>query len=130
MWFCLSLLGVVCCLATWLARDRRSSLELSEIVLYFLNEKLRHGNDTVALFRFGSSDNITSVQTLIGLIDTHRTFLEIEVCRGECQQLALTDTAPVTAFTETIYRLISICNSWLDITNEEFILDPDHYWIG
>jgi len=38
--------------------------------------------------------------------------------------------ASVTAFTETIYRLISICNSWLDITNEEFILDPDHYWIG
>lgn len=36
----------------------------------------------------------------------------------------------VAAFTETIYKLTSICNSWLDITNEEFILDPDHYWIG
>ena len=73
-------------------------VELSEIVLYFLDEKLRHGDDTVALFCFGSGDNITSIQTLIGLVDAHRAFLEIEVCRCECQQLALTDTAPVKHF--------------------------------
>lgn len=36
----------------------------------------------------------------------------------------------VTAFSETIYKLVSICNIWLNITNEEFILDPDYYWIG
>ena len=38
--------------------------------------------------------------------------------------------ASVTTFTEIIHKLVLICNNWLDITNEEFILDPDYYWIG
>lgn len=36
----------------------------------------------------------------------------------------------VATFTEMIYKLLSICNGWLEITNEEFILDPDYYWVG
>lgn len=36
----------------------------------------------------------------------------------------------VATFKEMIYKLLSICNSWLEITNEEFILDPDYYWVG
>ena len=36
----------------------------------------------------------------------------------------------VLSVSDTIERLISICNRWLDATNEEFILDPEYYWIG
>lgn len=35
----------------------------------------------------------------------------------------------VNKFADRIYKLITICNNWLDITDGEFILDPDYYEI-
>lgn len=33
------------------------------------------------------------------------------------------------ALAEKIYKLVVICQNWLDITDSEFILDPDYYVI-
>ena len=35
----------------------------------------------------------------------------------------------INAFASKIQKLITICNNWLDLTNGEFILDPDYYEI-
>ena len=42
---------------------------------------------------------------------------------------SIKETAIIT-FAEKVHKLSIICKNWLDITNEEFILDPEYYWIG
>lgn len=36
----------------------------------------------------------------------------------------------ISTFSQKIYKLIKICLSWLEITDSEFILDPDFYVIN
>lgn len=35
----------------------------------------------------------------------------------------------IKSLAEKIYKLVVICQNWLDITDSEFILDPDYYVI-
>ena len=77
------------------AAVRFHTIEHFEIVLNLIRQKLRHGDDAVAFFRFGSGNEILAVQPLIGFIDGDSAFLKIEISGSEGQQLSLPDAAPV-----------------------------------
>ena len=69
-------------------------LHLEEL-LHFLTEKIQHLDGAVAFFGLGRGYHILSFQSLIGLADFYCSTLKIEICRGQSQQLALTDARPV-----------------------------------
>ena len=74
---------------------RPDAVEHFDVILDFLGQKLRHGDDPIALFGFGGGNQILTVQPLIGLIDGDGALLKVKVCWGQGQQLPLSDTAPV-----------------------------------
>ena len=76
--------------AVWL-----HAVELLEVVLQLVTQELGHLNHPVALGRLGGGDDILLVDPLVRLVDGESAFLEVEVRRGQGQQLALSDTAPV-----------------------------------
>ena len=71
------------------------SVEHLDVILDFFGQKLRHGNDPIALFRLWGSNQVLAVQPLIGFVDGNGTLLEVKVRRGQSQQLPFSDTAPV-----------------------------------
>ena len=74
---------------------RPDAVEHFEIVLDFICQKLRHGDDAVAFLRLWRGNQVLAVQPLIGFIDGHGAFLKIEISGSEGQQLPLPDAAPV-----------------------------------
>ena len=74
---------------------RPNAVEHFEIVLDFICQKLRHGDDAVALFRLGGSNQVLAIQPLVRLVDRYGALLEVKICWGQSQQLPLSDTAPV-----------------------------------
>ena len=74
---------------------RPDAIKHFDVILDFLSQKLRHGDDPIALFRLGGGNQVLAVQTLIGLVDRHGALLKVKVRRGQGQQLPLPDTAPV-----------------------------------
>ena len=64
---------------------RPDSVEHLDVILDFFGQKLRHGNDPIALFRLGGSNQILAIQPLIGFIDGNGTLLKIKVRRGQGQ---------------------------------------------
>ena len=77
---------------------RLHAVELLEVVLQLVTQELGHLNHPVALGRLGGGDDILLVEPLVRLVDGESAFLEVEVRRGQGQQLALPDTAPVQNF--------------------------------
>ena len=74
---------------------RLHAIELLEIVLELITQELGHLDHPVALGRLGGGDDILLVEPLVRLVDGEGAFLKVEVRRGQGQQLALPDTAPV-----------------------------------
>ena len=74
---------------------RPDAVKHFDVILDFLSQKLRHGDDPIALFRLGGGNQVLAVQTLIGLVDRHGALLKVKVRRGQGQQLPLSDTAPI-----------------------------------
>ena len=74
---------------------RPDPVEHLDVILDFLGQKLRHGDDPIALFRLRGGNQVLAVQPLIGLVDGHGALLKVKVRRGQGQQLPLSDTAPV-----------------------------------
>ena len=74
---------------------RPDAVKHFDVILDFLGQKLRHGDDPIALFSFGSGNQILTVQPLVRLVDRHGALLKVEVRRSQSQQLPLPDTAPV-----------------------------------
>ena len=77
---------------------RLDIVELFQIVLNFINEELRHLDDTVALFGFGRGNQVLSVQPLVGFCNGNGAFFKIKVSRGKSQKFTFTNTAPVQHF--------------------------------
>ena len=77
---------------------RLHAVELLEVVLKLVTEKLGHLDHPVALGRFGRGNDILLVEPLVRLVDGEGAFLEVKVRRGQGQQLTLSDTAPVQDF--------------------------------
>ena len=77
---------------------RLDIVELFQIVLNFINEELRHLDDTVALFGFGRGNQVLSVQPLIGFCNGNGAFFKIKVSRGKSQKFTFTNTASVQHF--------------------------------
>ncbi len=74
---------------------RLYALELLEIILHLLTQKLRHCYNAVALFCLGRCDDILTIQPLVRFIDANRFVCKVEVRWSESQKLTLTDSAPV-----------------------------------
>ena len=74
---------------------RPDPVEHLDVILDFLGQKLRHGDDPIALFRLGGGNQVLAVQPLIGLVDGHGALLKVKVRRSQSQQFPLPDTAPV-----------------------------------
>ena len=74
------------------------SVEHFEIVLNFIRQKLRHGDDAVAFLCLWGGNQVLAVQPLIGFIDGYSAFLKIEISGRERQQLSFPDSAPVEHF--------------------------------
>ena len=74
---------------------RPDAVEHFEIILDFIRQELRHGDDAVAFLSLWRGNQVLTVQPLIGFIDRHGAFLKIEISGSEGQQLPLPDTAPV-----------------------------------
>ena len=66
-----------------------------QIVSDLVRQKLWHWDDPDALGRFRVSDYIPAFQPLIGFGDGEQPLVQVEVCRGQSQQLALPDATPV-----------------------------------
>ncbi len=77
---------------------RLHAVELLEVVLKLVTEKLGHLDHPVALGRFGRGNDILLVDPLVRLVDGEGALLKVEVRRGQGQQLTLPDTAPVQNF--------------------------------
>ena len=73
-------------------------VERLDVILHFVADVLRHLNGSIALFRLGRRDDVLTIQAGIRLADGHGSLLKIEVGRGQRQQLALTESAPVQHF--------------------------------
>ena len=73
-------------------------VERLDVIPHFVADVLRHLNGSIALFRLGRRDDVLTIQAGIRLADGHGSFLKIEVGRGQRQQLALTESAPVQHF--------------------------------
>ena len=58
--------------------------ERFQVILHLVAEKRRHPNRAVAFFRLRRRDNILAVQALIGFVDLHGAFFEIEI--AGCQR--------------------------------------------
>ena len=69
-----------------------------QIVSDLVRQKLWHLDDPDALGRFRVSDHIPAFQPLIGFGDGEQPLVQVEVCRGQSQQLALPDATPVEDF--------------------------------
>lgn len=74
---------------------RLHAVELLEVVLQLVTQKLGHLDHPVALGRFGRGNDILLVEPLVRLVDGESALLKVEVCRGQGQQLSLPDAAPV-----------------------------------
>ena len=77
---------------------RLHAVELLEVVLQLVTEELGHLDHPVALGRLGGGDDILLVEPLVRLVDGEGAFLKVKVRRGQGQQLALANTAPVQNF--------------------------------
>ena len=71
---------------------RLHSIELLEVVLQLITEELRHLDHAVTLGRFRRSDHILLIEPLVKLIDGDGSLFKVKICRGQGQQLSLTDT--------------------------------------
>ena len=89
-------------------RDRPDPVEHLDVILDFLGQKLRHGDDSIALFRLRGGNQVLAVQTLIGLVDRHGALLKVKVRRGQSQQLPLSNTAPVK---QDVYKRQALSSS-------------------
>ena len=72
-----------------------NAVEHFEVIPNFLCQKLRHSDDTIALFRLWSGNQILPIQPLIGFVDGDSSLLKVKIRWGQSQQLPLPDTAPV-----------------------------------
>lgn len=77
---------------------RLDFVEGFQIVHDFVRQKLRHLDDPDALGRFRVGDHIPAFQPLIGFGDGEQPLVQVEVCRGQSQQLTLPDAAPIEDF--------------------------------
>ena len=77
---------------------RLDFVEGFQVIPDLVRQKLWHLDDPDALRRFRVSDHIPAFQPLIGLSDREHPFVQVEVCRGQCQKFALPDAAPVEDF--------------------------------
>ena len=74
---------------------RPDPVEHLDVILDFLGQELRHGDDPIALFRLRGGNQVLTVQTLIGLVDGHSALLKVKIRWGQGKQFPLPDTAPV-----------------------------------
>lgn len=85
-----------------LSNGKHSVLQLNiiehfQIVLNLIRKELRHFDGAVAFLGFGRSDQILTVQPLVGLIDGHGTLFKIKV--GWCKASSSPSQIPTsTAF--------------------------------
>ena len=61
---------------------RPDPVEHLDVILDFLGQELWHGDDPIALFRFGGGNQILTVQPLVGFIDGNGALLEVKVRWG------------------------------------------------
>ena len=69
-----------------------------QVIPDLVRQKLWHLDDPDTLGRFRVSDYIPAFQPLIGFGDGEQPLVQVEVCRGQSQQLALPDATPVEDF--------------------------------
>ena len=50
------------------------------VEINILEEEIRHLNGSVTFLCLGGGDHILPFQTLVGFVDSHRTFFKIEIC--------------------------------------------------
>ena len=74
------------------------TVELTDEVLHLLRKKIRHLHNTVAPGGFWISDNILSLDTLIGLRDRNSLLLKVEIGRREGEKFTLTDSTSIEHF--------------------------------
>src|SRR5699024_1025687 len=74
---------------------RPDAVKHFDVILDFLSQKLRHGDDPIARFGLGGGNQVLAVQSLVRLVDSNGALLKVKVRRGQSQQLPLPDTAPV-----------------------------------
>ena len=73
-----------------------------QIIPDLVRQKLWHLDDPDALRRFWVGDHIPAFQPLIGFGDGEQPLVQVEVCRGQSQQLTLPDAAPIEDFKSVI----------------------------
>lgn len=66
------------------------------------------------------------INTGIVINKTHYPIVDTNLFK-QCYTLNTNSIQPMAT---RIYQLIQLCQNWLDITDSEFILDPDYYTIG
>lgn len=62
---------------------RPDAVEHLDVILDFLGQKLRHGDDPITLFRLGGGNQILAVQPLVGFVDGNGALLKVKVGRGQ-----------------------------------------------
>lgn len=79
-------------------------LQLLEVLGHLLDEEFRHEDRPLGLRRLRVGHHVLSLDALVRLGDVEPRVLEVEVGRGERQELTLPDTAPVEQL-ERVERL-------------------------
>ena len=103
---------------------RPDAVEHFEIVLNFICQKLRHGDDAVAFLCLWGGNQVLPVQPLIGFTDGDSAFFKIEISGGEGKQFPLPDTAPVEHF-KSVERLRFIHHRLRKF--QILLLGPEHH---
>ena len=86
------------------------TINLLEIVLHFITEKIRHLNDSVALLRLRRCNHILTTKPLIRLVNPQRACFQIKIISCQRQQFPFSNPAPVQYLKSIIqHRLVHHC---------------------